>query len=226
MVHFSFSLKSLRNRRLHPLIGFPINEAFRTVTGCLRLTPAANLPILSGIQPADFRRNGATLSLTPRAMKLGPLLHAALTRLSSVDARLLKSRHPYVPAAQELISSSDNNNSRAAHWADHQWDAEWADNPTKLCIFIPNIGTNPGVTLPRTACVRLNHLCTGVGRFRSCLYKWGMASSAACECGAEEQTFDHVVLQCPIHRPPHGLHGLAVLDDETIEWLFNTFPKI
>jgi len=38
-------------------------------------------------------------------------------------------------------------------------------------------------------------------RFRSCLYKWGMASSAACECGAE-QTVDHVVLHCPIHRPP------------------------
>ena len=29
-----------------------------------------------------------------------------------------------------------------------------------------------------------------------------MAPSAACECGAEEQTVDEVVLQCPIHRPP------------------------
>jgi len=37
----------------------------------------------------------------------------------------------------------------------------------------------------------------------------------------EEQTN-----QCPIHRPPHGLHGLTVLDDETTEWLFNTCPKI
>ena len=55
-------------------------------------------------------------------------------------------------------------------------------------------------TLPKTAWVRLNRLRTGVERFRSCLYKCGMASSAACECsGAEEQTIDHVVLQCPIH---------------------------
>jgi len=53
-----------------------------------------------------------------------------------------------------------------------------------------------------------------------------MASSAACECGAEEQTVDHVVLQCPIHRPPHGLHGLTVLDDETTEWLLNTCPEL
>jgi len=53
-----------------------------------------------------------------------------------------------------------------------------------------------------------------------------MASSAACECGAEEQTVDHVVLQCLIRRPPHGLHGLTVLDDETTEWLLNTCPEI
>jgi len=65
---------------------------------------------------------------------------------------------------------------------------------------------------PRTTWVRLGHLRTGVERFRSCLYKWGMASSAVCECDAE-QTFDHVVLQCPIHRPPHGLHGLTLLDE-------------
>jgi len=72
--------------------------------------------------------------------------------------------------------------------------------------------------LPRTAWVRLN---------RFCLHEWGAAPSAACECGAdEEQTIDHIVLQCPIHRPPHGLHGLTVLDDETIEWLLNTCPEI
>ena len=30
---------------------------------------------------------------------------------------------------------------------------------------------------------------------------WGMSYSVACECGAE-QIVDHVVLHCPIHRPP------------------------
>ena len=54
------------------------------------------------------------------------------------------------------------------------------------------------MTIPRTALVRLNRLRAGVGRFLFCLYKWGSgyASSAACECGAEEQTVDHVFLQC------------------------------
>jgi len=116
---------------------------------------------------------------------------------------------------------------RVAQWADHQRKAEWTDNPTRLRIFIPDTGTHPpGMALPRRAWVRLNRLRTGVGRFCSYLYKWGMASSAACECGAEEQTVDHVAFQCPIHRPPHGLHGLTVLDDETIEWLLNICPEI
>jgi len=47
----------------------------RIVTGCLRPTPADNLPILAGIQLAELRRNGATLSLARRAMEPGHLLH-------------------------------------------------------------------------------------------------------------------------------------------------------
>jgi len=209
------------------LIYSAINDALRIVTGCLRPEPADNLPILTGIQPAELRRRGATLSLAHPALKPWHLLHSAFTRPSSAVARCLKSRHPFVPAAQQLISLSDNNNVWAAQWADHQWNAESADNPTRIRTLIPDTGAHtPGMTLPRRAWVRLNHLRTGVGRFRSCLYKWGIASSAACACGAKEQTVDHVVFQCSIHRPPHGLHGLTVLDDEATKRLLNTCPEI
>ena len=79
------------------------------------------------------------------------------------------------------------------------------ESTTRLGALIPNIGTHPsGMALSRKAWVRLNRLLTGVRRFRSCLHKWGMAASATCECGAEDQTVDDVVFQCPIHRPPHG----------------------
>jgi len=146
---------------------------------------------------------------------------------SSANTRRLKSRNSVVPAAQHLISLSDSNNIHAAQLADHQWNAEWMDSPTRLCIFMPDTGAHPpGMTLPRRAWIRLNHLRTGVGRFLSCMHKWGMASSGACECGAEEQTVEHVVLQCVFYWPPHGLHGLTVLDDETIQWLLNTCPEI
>jgi len=120
-----------------------INDVLRIVTGCLPPTPADKLPVLAAIQPAELRRNGATLSLGRRAMEPGHLLHSALTRLSGTAARRLKSRHPFVPAAQQLIGSSDNNNIRAAQWADHQWNAEWADNPTRFRIFIPDTSTRP-----------------------------------------------------------------------------------
>jgi len=83
------------------------------------------------------------------------LPHSVPTRPSSDNARRLKSRHPFVPAAQHLISSFNNNNIRAAQWADHQWNAEWADNRTRLCVFIPDTGTHPpGATLPRRAWVQ------------------------------------------------------------------------
>ena len=132
-------------RSAHTLLIDPvINDALRMVTGCLRPTRADNLPILTGIQPAELRRNGATLSLTRRAMEPGHVLHSALTRPSSADARRLKSRHPFVPAAQQLISSPDNNNNIcAAQWADYQWNVEWLDNTTRLRIFIPDTGTYP-----------------------------------------------------------------------------------
>jgi len=51
--------------------------------------------------------------------------------------------------------------------------------------------------------------------FEPLITQMGMASSAACECGAENHNIDHVLLHCPVHRPPHG----ALLDDETIKWL-------
>ena len=70
-------------------------------------------------------------------MELGHLLHLALTRPSSAVAGRLKSRHPFVLAAQHLISFSDNNNMRTAQWADHQWNAEWTDNLHKTPHFHP-----------------------------------------------------------------------------------------
>jgi len=98
------------------------------VTGCLHPTPADNLPILAGIQPAERRPEGATLSLVRRPTEPGHL---------GGNARHLKSRHPFAPAAQQLISSSDDNNRNVALWADHHWNAERLESTTKLRAFIP-----------------------------------------------------------------------------------------
>ena len=92
--------RSAHTRLIDPVI----NDALRIVTGCLRTTPAYNLPTLAGIQHAELHRNGATLSLARRAMDPGHLPHSALTCPSSANARCLKSRHPFVPTAQQLIN--------------------------------------------------------------------------------------------------------------------------
>jgi len=119
-----------------------IDEVLRIVTICLRPAPEDNLSILAGIQPVEFRHNGATLSLARCAMDPRHLLQSALTCPLSTNARRLKSRHPFVPAAQ-LISLSDNNNIPTVHWANHPWNAECADNPTKLRTLIPDAGIHP-----------------------------------------------------------------------------------
>ena len=49
------------------LIDSVLNDALRIVTGCLRPTPSVYLPVLSGIQPAELLRQGATLSLANRS---------------------------------------------------------------------------------------------------------------------------------------------------------------
>ena len=157
------------------LIDHVIKDALRILTACLRPTPADNLPIHAGIQPAELRRKGTTLSVERCVMEPGHLLGSEFTCPSNGNARHLKSRHPFVPDAQKLISSSDYNNRCAALWVDHRRNAEWLENTTRLRTFIPDIGTHPlGMTMPRTAWVRLNHLRTGVRHFRSYLHTWGM----------------------------------------------------
>jgi len=91
------------------------------------------------------------------------------------NARHLKSRQPFVLAAQQLISSSDDNNRSAVLWADHRWDAEMLESATRPVLSSPS--HPPGIALPRTAWVRFSRLRADVGRFRSNLYKWGAADS-------------------------------------------------
>ena len=79
------------------LIDSVSNDALRIVTGCLRHTPTDHLPVLSGIQPAELRRLGATLSLAYRG-SLDPdhILHGLLSGSSDTRQVRLRSRHPFV----------------------------------------------------------------------------------------------------------------------------------
>ena len=103
-----------------------------------------------------------------------------------------------------------------SEWKKHKWKADYCDNSSKLRVFVPRTGARPvGMGLPRAAWVKLNRLRTGVRRFSLSMHKWGLAPSPNCECGAPEQTADHVLTACPIHRAPHRARGLTVLHEQT-----------
>ena len=146
------------------LIDHAINDALRIVTGCLHPTPMNNLPILTGIQPAELHSRGVTLSLGHRAiLEPGHLLYSALTHSLGVAARRLKSRYPFVPAAQQLISFSDN----IIHVVQQIINETQSGQTT---YNTPHFNSRhrypPGMTYPRGAWVWVwfNRLRTGVRR--------------------------------------------------------------
>ena len=205
-----------------------LNDALRIVTGCVRPTPTDHLPVLSGIQPAELCRLGATLSLVYRG-SLDPdhILYVLLSGSSDIRQVRLRSRRPFVPAARNHLNNLARLGIRASEWTNHKWKTEYCESVSRLRVFVPESGARPvGMSLPRAAWVKLNRLRTGVGRFYSSMHKWGLAPSPNCECGASEQTADHVLTACPIHWAPHGARGLTVLDDETRCWLNNTTASI
>ena len=88
------------------LIDSVLNNALRIVTGCLRPTPTDHLPVLSGIQPAELRRMGATLFLAYRG-SLDPdqILYGLLSESSDARQERVRSRRPFVPAARNHLDN-------------------------------------------------------------------------------------------------------------------------
>ena len=200
------------------LIDSVLNDALRIVTGCLRSTPTDHLPVLSGIQPAELCRLRATLSLADRGfLDHDHILYGLLGGSSDTRQVRLRSRRPFVPAARHFLDNLARLGIRACEWTNHKWKTEYCENASSLHAFVPGTGARfVGMGLPRAAWVKPNRLRTGVRQFHSSMYKWGLSPSPNCECGAFEQTADHVITACPIHQAPHGARGLTVLSDKML----------
>ena len=148
------------------------------------------------------------------------ILHGLLSGSSDTRQVRLRSRRPFVPAVWNLLENLARLGICASEWTNLKWKTEYCEGASKLHAFVPQTGARPvGMGLPRAAWVKLNRLWTGVGRFHSSMHKWGLAPSLNCECGASEQTADHVLTAYSIHQVPHGARGLTVLDDKTRCWL-------
>ena len=203
------------------LIDSILNHALRIVTGCLRPTPTKDLPVLAGIQPAELRRSGAILSLANRAIHDPDLvMPGQLVGQQNAHQGRLRSRRPFVPAAWKQSDILSELDICVKQWTKHKWNADYLESILRVCAFIPRVSSRQlEMILLRTSWVRLNRLRTGIGRFYSSMYKWGLAPSPNCECGATEQTADYVISSRLIHHVPRGPRGLQVLDDATRCWL-------
>ena len=88
------------------LIDSVLNNALRIVSGCLCRTPTDHLPILSGIQPAELRPMGATLSLVHRgSIDSDQILYGLLSGSSDTRQVRLRSKSPFVPGARNLLDN-------------------------------------------------------------------------------------------------------------------------
>ena len=128
-------------------------------------------------------------------MDPGHILHGQLTEPQAASKKRLKSKHPFAPAARKLLHNLCELGIRAAKGTNLTWDTEYSKSMSALGVYICKVSTRPiGMSLTRTAWVKPNRLRTGVGRFGSSVHKWRLASLAKCECGASEQTADHIIL--------------------------------
>ena len=79
-----------------------LNNALRTVFGCLRATPANQLPILTGIAPPTLRREASVLTLSRKATNDDDhLLHKTSTE--TPQRARLKSRRPFAEHCHQLM---------------------------------------------------------------------------------------------------------------------------
>ena len=131
------------------LIDSVLNNTLCIVIGCLCPTPTDRLPILSDIPPAELCRLGATLSLA-YCGSLNPdhILYGLLNGSSDAHQERLRFRCPFVPAVWNLL----NNLARLgiyAEWTNHKWNAEYWENTSRLCVFIPRTSARPvGMSFP------------------------------------------------------------------------------
>ena len=158
------------------LIDPVINDALRTVTGCLRSAPADNLPIPEGTQPAELRRKGAIVSLAYRA--IGPWTPTPLSAHLSIErectASQIKTPICTCRTTAHLKTTEVRRSGRITDGLRSSWTT-LRDSVLSSPISAPTLLEWP--CLPRTAWVRLNRFLNDVGRFRSFLHKWGMVPS-------------------------------------------------
>lgn len=189
-------------------IDVELNATMRIITGTVRSTPTAWLPVLSNIMPPELRRKEAAAKEWSKYERNEAL---PIHNDTGVGERL-KSRKPAYKTARELITQKFDGN--------QAWRQTWSeDNPDiKGIIQEPNIKPK-GFDLPRRTWATLNRFRTQQGRCKKMLKRWGFTNEAWCDCGEEEQSMEHILEKCQKRALEGGWNEIAELSDRAVEWL-------
>jgi len=98
------------------------------------------------------------------------------------------------------------------------WERESATPPARFLVT-PAVCLPTGSELPRSLWVALNRRRTGVGRFGTWLYRWGILDTSKCICGAKEHSANHIIFDCNSLRPPNCLEDLRFPNINSTKWL-------
>ena len=176
-----------------------INSSLQTIIWLSQADTCVSAPCLTRDSPCRPKAESSHPRLGTESNETR-LEHPA--RHDKVPPCRLKSRKPYNKEAQAMPSVIPEDRSKDA------WIAARGSRSGNCIRTHPS--TSPrdpeegvkGEDLSRKHWSTLNRLRTGVGRYRASMKKWGLADSAACKCGELEQTADHIINSCPLHRPP------------------------
>jgi hypothetical protein len=98
------------------------------------------------------------------------------------------------------------------------WKAAWQE----VDIFNKNLiedPTIPGFHLPRKIWCKLNRFRTGHGKCNNMLFHWNIRENPSCKCGAEKETIQHIVEECPLTKFQQGFSKLHLLTEDALNWL-------
>jgi hypothetical protein len=66
---------------------------------------------------------------------------------------------------------------------------------------------------------KLNRFRTGHGKCNNILFHWNIRENPSCECGAEKETIQHIVEECPLTKFQQGFSKLHLLTEDALNWL-------
>lgn len=193
------------------LIDTQINVALRIICGAVQSTELEWLSVLSNIPPTNILRQESAIRECGK-IRLNEELPIHGDIASAPIALRLKSRKPFWCFYSEAMNL-DN-------WKD-RWKRWWQDTEVHNKHLIEDVTAEVnGFELPRRSWVRLNRVRTGQGCVAFLLHRWKIIDSPLCQCGAD-QTMEHFVHACPIHRFEGDIHEIHEVTDRARRWIEN-----